>query len=341
MGSGHPLQIDGIGGGNPLTSKVAIISKSTRRDADVDYLFAQVRVDEQFVDLTPNCGNMLAAVGPFAIEAGLVTPVEGMTKVRIFNINTRKSIEAHVPTRNGAVTYLGDAHISGTPGTAAPISLSFSNAAGALTGALLPTGAATEMIGGVVATCFDCAIPMVLLRAEDFGLRGDETPAALDSDAALLARVEAIRLEAAERMGIADASGRVVPKPVLLSAPSAGGTIRARYFMPHQCHTAMATTGAVGVATACAHPGTVASQIAGLVSPPSQVVIEHPTGELEVSLTLDEHGEIVAGLMRTARRLFEGRVFAKPLIQAGPATKAVDANEVHDRPEMARTAGNP
>jgi 2-methylaconitate cis-trans-isomerase PrpF len=341
MGSGHPLQIDGIGGGNPLTSKVAIISKSTHPGADVDYLFAQVRIDEQFVDLTPNCGNMLAAVGPFAIEAGLVRPAEGMTTVRIFNTNTGKAIEAQVPTRNGAVTYLGDAHISGAPGTAAPISLSFSNAAGAMTGALLPTGAAIEMIGGVLATCFDCAIPMVLLRAEDFGLRGDETPAALDADTSLLAKIESIRLEAAERMGIANAGGRVVPKPVLLSPPSAGGTIRARYFMPHQCHTALATTGAVGIATACAHPDTVAARIAGLVTPPSQVVIEHPSGVLEVSLSRDDQGEIVAGLMRTARRLFEGRVFAKPLNPDASKTSSVETMDVYKRPGMARTAGNP
>lgn len=313
MGSGHPLQIDGIGGGNPLTSKVAIVSRSTHERADVDYLFAQVRVDEQIVDLTPNCGNMLAAVGPFAIEAGLVSPTEGETRVVIYNVNTDKLIEAHVPTEAGRVTYLGDAEIAGAPGTAAPISLSFADAAGTLTGKLLPTGLTSETVDGVRISCFDCAIPMVLINASDLGVTGGETPAQLDADPDFMTRLETIRLVAADRMGIANASGRVVPKPVLVSAPSDGGTIRARYFMPHSCHTALATTGAVGIATACATPGTVAADLAGRIETPSVVTIEHPSGTLEVSLTRDERGEIVAGLVRTARRLFEGRVFLKPL----------------------------
>lgn len=322
MGSGHPLQIDGIGGGNPLTSKVAIISRSRDPRADVDYLFAQVRVDERIVDLTPNCGNMLAAVGPFAIEAGLVAATGRDTPVVIHNVNTNKIIEARVPTRDGKVTYLGDAEISGAPGRAAPIALSFADAAGALTGRLLPSGRAREVIDGVNVTCIDCAIPMVLMDARDFGKSGGEKPTELDGDAAFMTRLESVRLLAAERMGIHNASGRVVPKPVLISPPARDGTIRARYFMPHQCHTALATTGAVGIATACATPGTIAAELVGLAAPPKTITIEHPSGVLDVSLTRDADGDIVAGLVRTARRLFEGRVFLKPLASRQPAWTA-------------------
>lgn len=311
MGSGHPLQIDGIGGGNPVTSKVAIIGPASVDGADVDYLFAQVRTDRQMVDYSPNCGNMLAAVGPFAIEAGLVQATGTSTLVRIHNVNTKKIIEAKVPTRNGEVIYLGDASIDGVPGLAAPIALTFLDAAGAKTGKLFPTGNPSDIIQGIPVTSIDCAIPMVLMRAEDVGVTGCEDAASLSANSELIAKLASIRTEAGRLMGMGDVSDMVIPKPVILSAPRKGGTLSVRYFMPNDCHPALATTGAVGIATAVASMGTVASSIAGATELPALIRIEHPGGRIDVQLEI-RNGATVAGLVRTARRLFEGYAFAKP-----------------------------
>lgn len=307
MGSGHELQIDGIGGGNALTSKVAIVGPASVANADVDYLFAQVHVRDRIVDTGPNCGNMLAGVGPFAIEAGLVRAEAGMTALRIHNVNTGKIIEARVATPDGRVTYDGQTAIDGVPGTAAPVHLAFLDAAGSKTGALLPTGAAIDRIGGIDVTCIDAAMPLVLIRAADLGKTGWETPAELDADGAFLARLEAIRVAAGERMGIRDAANSVIPKPVLLAAPRAGGTICARYFMPRTCHKALAITGGIGIATACATPGTLAH---GIAAGGGVIRVEHPSGCLEILLEQNpSDGSPVARVVRTARRLFEGAVF--------------------------------
>ncbi|WVT77485.1 4-oxalomesaconate tautomerase (plasmid) [Sinorhizobium chiapasense] len=318
MGSGHPLQIDGIGGGNPVTSKVAIVGPATVPGADVDYLFAQVRVDQQIVDTSPNCGNMLAAVGPFAIEAGLV-PARGQTTlVRIHNVNTGKMIEADVPTPNGNVSYLGEAAIDGVPGNAAPIALTFMDAGGARTGQLFPTGKPIDSIDGVAVTCIDCAMPMILIEADSIGATGFESAAELNADRTLLDRLEKLRIAAGERMGLGDVRNQVTPKPVLISRPKSGADVNVRYFMPHQCHPSLATTGAVGIATACIHEGTVASLLVGTRKPPVVLSIEHPSGHLDVKLH-ERDGKVVAGILRTARRLFEGHVFAKPVTQLGCA----------------------
>lgn len=311
MGSGHPLQIDGIGGGNALTSKVAIIDRPSRADADVDYLFAQVKVEQRVVDTSPNCGNMLAAVGPYAIEKGLVAARHPRTEVRIHNVNTGKIILATVETPGGQVVYRGDTHIAGAPGTASPVRLSFLDAAGSRTGRLLPTGNAQDNIHGLMVSLVDCAMPMVMIRAQDLGVHGGETPAELDANRALMERMEAIRIEAGARMGIADAGGKVIPKPVLLSAPQHGGHLQVRYFMPHHCHTALAITGGVGIATAAATPGTLANTFVGCVPMPGSITLEHPSGALDVGLSRSsENAPVVASVVRTARRLFEGRVFA-------------------------------
>ncbi|WP_081157960.1 4-oxalomesaconate tautomerase [Ensifer aridi] len=318
MGSGHPLQIDGIGGGNPVTSKVAIVGPATIPGADVDYLFAQVRVDQQIVDTSPNCGNMLAAVGPFAIEAGLVPARGETTLVRIHNVNTGRMIEADVPTPNGNVSYLGEAAIDGVPGSAAPIALTFMDAAGARTGQLFPTGKPIDSIDGVAVTCIDCAMPMMLVEAGAIGASGFESAAELNADKELLGRLERLRIAAGERMGLGDVRYQVTPKPVLISRSKSGGDISVRYFMPHQCHPSLATTGAVGIATACINEGTVASLLVGTRKPPVVLSIEHPSGHLDVKLH-ERDGKIVAGILRTARRLFEGHVFAKPVTQLGCA----------------------
>ena len=310
MGCGHELQIDGLGGGHPQTSKIAIVGRSRRPDADIDYLFAQAGVRDGRIDTAPNCGNMLAGVGPFAIEAGLVTPTAGETRVRIHNVNTAKLIEAIVQTPGGVVAYEGEAAIDGVPGTAAPIRLSFLDAAGAKTGRLLPTGSARDRIGGLDATCIDMAMPMVLLRAHDLGKTGHESPAELDADTGLLARLETIRREAGRLMGLGDVASSVIPKPVLLAPPRAGGTIAVRYFTPHSCHRSVAATGAVGLATACMVQGSLAQALAGPAQP---VVLEHPSGRIPIELELAPPGAAIpvlrASLIRTARRLFAGTVF--------------------------------
>lgn len=309
MGAGHELEIDGIGGGHPVTSKVAIVGPSRVAGADVDYLFAQVKVKERVVDTSPNCGNMLAGVGPFAIEAGLVPVRDDVTPVRIYNVNTRKLVEARVSTPGGRVSYEGDTAIDGVPGTAAALHLAFLDAAGSKTGKLLPTGAPRDVVDGVEVSCVDAAMPVVLVRAADLGKTGLEAPAALTNDVAFMRRLEAIRIEAGKRMGIANAAELVIPKPTLIAPAAHGGAMTTRYFMPHQCHASLAITGAVAIATAAVTPGTLAAQMAGGVELPAEVTLEHPAGRLAVRLERQpDRAEPVAWVVRTARRLFEGSV---------------------------------
>lgn len=311
MGSGHELEIDGIGGGSPQTSKVAIVSTSSHPEADVDYLFVQVMVAQRRVDTAPNCGNMLCAIGPFAIEHGLVNASSPVTTVRIRNLNTNTLVDSEVLTPNGRVRYEGDTAIDGVPGTAAPIKLTFLDAAGAKTGHLLPTGRVREQFDGVEVTCIDMAMPMVLMHAEALGKTGYESPAELDADQALLQRLESIRLQAGRAMGLGDVSQMVIPKPVLLSPARHGGSLNTRYFMPHNCHRSLAATGAIGLASACALPGSVAFDLTP-VQGAALVRLEHPGGQIEVSLECaeDEPPEAMrASLIRTARRLFTGDVF--------------------------------
>lgn len=305
MGGGHDLGIDGIGGGNAVINKVAIVGPASVPGADVDYLFAQVRVREGIVDTSPNCGNMLAAVGPFAIEAGLVAPVADRTQVRIHNVNTGKLIDATVATPGGQVTYDGEARIDGVPGTAAPIELSFPNAAGARTGRLLPTGRPVDRIDGIDVTCIDAAMPVMLVRAADLGRTGREAPSEF-ADSGFRTRLENLRIEAGRRMGFPNSASMVIPKPVLI-APATEATLHTRYFMPHDCHSALAVTGAVAIATACVTSGTIAAEMIGPLAPPVPITLAHPSGQLVVRL---EPGP-VARVQRTARRIFQGHVFAR------------------------------
>ncbi|MFB4393336.1 MULTISPECIES: 4-oxalomesaconate tautomerase [unclassified Pseudomonas] len=313
MGSGHELEIDGIGGGSPQTSKVAIISPSLHADADVDYLFVQVMVAQRRVDTAPNCGNMLCAVGPFAIEQGLVKGQDGETLVRIRNLNTNSFVNSLVQTPGGIVRYEGRTAIDGVPGTAAPVHLTFLDAVGSKTGQLFPTGNTVDVIDGVPVTCIDMAMPMMIVHASDLGVNGASTPAELDADSALLQRLEALRLKAGKAMGLGDVSGMVIPKPVLVSPPRYDGTVQVRYFMPHSCHRALAITGAVGLATACVSPGTVIAQMLGETGQALTAVrLEHPSGAIDVALSRSgaEGKTIQASVVRTARRLFSGFVYA-------------------------------
>jgi len=322
MGSPHEIQIDGIGGSHSVTSKVAMISPSKRADADVDYLFAQVQIHEKFVDTKPNCGNMLVAVGPFAIEAGLVPALHPETTVRIFNVNTQSLVEAIVKTPNGTVTYEGDAAIDGVPGTAAPVKLNFKSAIGAVTGKMLPTGKPLDVIDGVEVSCVDVAMPIVMMRSQDLGKTGYETPVELDADRALMARMEAIRRKAGVLMGMGDVSRNVVPKIALLAPPRHGGTITSRFFVPETCHKSHPVTGTVCISSACSIPGTLAAQIAPLPAAPQGIVkIEHPSGMILIDLDADLAGgksEIRrAALIRTARRLMDGQVYVPQHVWAG------------------------
>lgn len=322
MGSPHDYQVDGIGGGMTLTSKVAIISKSKRTDADVDYLFAQVSIKQAIVDTKPNCGNMLVAVGPFAVEAGLVPAKHPETTVRIYNVNTASIVEAIVQTPNGKVTYDGTARIDGVAGTAAPVGVNFKSAIGAVTGKLLPTGKPLDIIDGIEVSCIDVAMPMILMRAADFGKTGYETVAELDADKELFKRMEPIRIKAGTLMGMGDVSKLVVPKIGLLAKPREGGTITSRYFVPDACHAAHAVTGTVCVASACAIPGTVAAKLVNLPAGPQGILtLEHPSGTIAIDLDADftDGKEIVrrAALVRTARRVFEGASLVPAKIWAG------------------------
>jgi 2-methylaconitate cis-trans-isomerase PrpF/tripartite-type tricarboxylate transporter receptor subunit TctC len=311
IGASDPLQLDGLGGNSTLNSKVAIVSLSTVPDCDLDYLFAQVGVGHQSVDTRPNCGNMLSGVAPFAIEQGLIEAQDGTTTVRIHNVNTGAKIEATVQTPGGRVTYEGSARIDGVAGTAAPILLNFLDAWGAVTGHLFPTGQRTESIEGVTVTCIDAAMPLMIMRASELGLTGRERPAELDANAALLEQIEVMRLEAGRRMGLGDVSGSVVPKPVIVSPGDSPDSIVSRYFTPHRCHSSHAVTGAIGVSTAFALPGTVAS---GLLRASGRHLLSvvHPQGQIDIDVEVagEGHHAVVqkAALVRTARKIMQGQL---------------------------------
>lgn len=324
MGSPDRRQIDGMGGGHPLTSKVAVIGPPSRPDVDVDYLFLQVMVDRAEVSDGQNCGNILAGVGPFALERGLVRPGSPYSDVRIHMVNTGGVAVARVLSPGGSVRYGGDARIDGVPGTAAPIALDFRDVAGSSCGALLPTGSVMDMVRGVEVTCIDNGMPVVVIRAADVGKTGYETPEELEADETLRRRIEAIRLELGPRMKLDDVSGKTVPKMCLVAPPRAGGQICTRTFIPHRVHEAIGVLGAVSVASACALPGSVAFDMAG-VNPGYGTIcinVEHPTGVFatELELAKDKRGVRFcrSALVRTARKLMEGSVFIPSRIWGGP-----------------------
>ena len=311
MGSPDPRQIDGIGGADPLTSKVAVLSPPTRPGADVDYLFLQVFPDRPLVSDAQGCGNILAAVGPAALELGLMPAQDGETPVRIHMVNTGEVATARIHTPGGRVNYAGEAAVDGVPGTAAPVPLVFETLAGSMCGAMLPTGNPLDRIDGVDCTLIDMGMPIVVLAAADFGLTGRESREALDADAGLKARLEAIRLKAGPMMTLGDVTEATVPKMTLVSPAVAGGAISTRSFIPHRCHASIGVFAAVSVAAACTLPGTPAGRIA-LLPPDGRFRIEHPTGAAEVLIERDGAGRITgAGTLRTARKLFAGRVFPR------------------------------
>ena len=314
MGSPDPRQIDGMGGADPLTSKVAVIRKSERDGIDVDYLFLQVFVDQAIVTDAQNCGNILAGVGPFAIERGLVGATGDETQVAIFMENTGQVAIATVQTPNGAVNYSGEAKIDGVPGSHAPVPLEFRDTAGSSCGALLPTGNASDMIEGVRCTLIDNGMPCIVFRAEEVGATGYETREELESEAfaAQRARIEKIRLAAGPLMNLGDVREKSVPKMMLVAPPQHGGAVTVRSFIPHRAHATIGVLGAVSVATACLVEGSPAAEVASLPEGSRKTLsVEHPTGEMSCVLEVNDAGEVEsAALLRTARKLMDGIVFA-------------------------------
>jgi 4-oxalomesaconate tautomerase len=312
IGSPDPRQIDGIGGAHPLTSKVAVISRASRPDADVDYLFLQVGVDQATVSDRQNCGNLLAGVGPFAVERGLAAAAP----VRIHMVNSGSVATASFTGADGAVEYEGGTAIAGVPGTAAAIVLDFAGTSGSATGALLPTGNVTDVIDGVTVTCVDNGMPVVVVAAAALGCSGYESVAELEADSRLRERVRALQLGAGSLMGLGDVSAASVPKISLAAAPADGGTICTRSFIPVRVHEAIGVLGAVSVMTALLLDGAAGSDLAAIKPGQARFDIEHPTGHLEVEVEVDQDTRAVrrSGVVRTARKLFDGTVFPRRLL---------------------------
>lgn len=311
MGSPDLRQIDGMGGADPLTSKVAIVRKSTRAGVDVDYLFLQVFVDQPIVTDAQNCGNILAGVGPFAIERGLVAAENGETPVSIYMENTGQIAVAKVQTPDGVVNYKGEAQIDGVPGGSAPVPLTFQDTSGSSCGALLPTGNAVDVIDGVEVTMIDNGMPCVVMRASDMGITGQEAPEDLEAYTVLRKKLEKIRLACGPMMNLGDVSEKTVPKMTMVSAAQDGAAISTRTFIPHRCHKTIGVLGAVSVATACLIEGTPAYDLAQAgQGHERKISVEHPTGEMTVVATLDENGAVTeAAILRTTRKLMDGEIF--------------------------------
>jgi 4-oxalomesaconate tautomerase len=312
MGSPDPRQIDGMGGADPLTSKVAVVSKSIRAGVDVDYLFLQAFVDQAIVSDAQNCGNILAGIGPFVIERGLITAKDGETQVRIFMENTGQIAVATVATPGGKVSYAGEARIDGVPGTSAAIPLEFRDTAGSTCGALLPSGNPIDMVNGVPVTLIDNGMPCVVMKATDVGATGYESREELDTATELKSKIEAIRLAVGARMNLGDVSGKSVPKMMLVAPPRFGGAVTVRSFIPHRAHASIGVLGAVSVATACLIEGSPAAKVAVIPDGRRKTLsVEHPTGETTCVMELDETGKVTsAAMLRTARKLMDGEVFA-------------------------------
>ncbi|WP_170358423.1 4-oxalomesaconate tautomerase [Ruegeria arenilitoris] len=321
LGAGQSINIDGIGGGTAVTTKVAMLSVSDDDWADIDYFFAQVSVEEKLVDFKPTCGNILSGVAPAAIEMGLFQPKGDVTEVRIRAVNTGARVVAKVQTPGGELVYEGDAEIAGVPGQSAPIQLSFMGVVGSATGAFLPTGNLRDAVQGIEVTCMDVAMPMAIARASDFGLTGYESADELDANRGFFDRMEAVRIEAGKLMGMGDVSKSVTPKFGLVAPAKKGGTLAIRYFMPWRTHPTMAVTGAQCMASCALTPGTVADSLLDRPeASPADVVLEHASGNIDVLVDFSNGQEFKvnsAGLVRTARKLADGHVYVPESVWNG------------------------
>ena len=332
MGSPDARQIDGIGGANPLTSKVAIVQLSKRQGVDLDYLFTQVFVDEPRTSTLQNCGNILAGVGPYAVENRLINPSDPETTLTIYMENSDSVADVTFMTPGGAVDYDGDARIDGVPGTASPVMINFRDMEGSTSGSLLPTGKLVDIIKGIDVTCLDNGMPVVLIEAKSIERTGYESREDLNADVKLKKILEAIRLESGHMMNLGDVTDKTVPKMTLVSPPRHGGTICTRSFIPHDCHAAIGVFAAVSVGTASTLPGTVADRVAAVPKGSTKLIsVEHPTGEISIEMQIDDTGNQPrvkrAALLRTARRLFEGQVWIPASVWDGKASKLSHAAE--------------
>lgn len=307
---GDSRQIDGLGGANPLTSKVAIISKSNKKDCDIDFLFVQVVVGENRIDISPNCGNILAGVGAFSIEEGLIKAQDKTTSIKINMINSNNICELKLQTPNSKLTFIGDAKIDGVEGTSSPIICNYIDVAGSVCGSLFPTGNKKEIINGVEITCIDNGMPVVLIDAKSLKKTGYESCDELSSDSLFRKKLEDIRLKAGPLMNLGDVTNRVIPKMTLVSKATKGGNINTRTFIPHACHAAIGVLGAVSVASACLYDDCVTTMAKTTKDLNQKISVEHPSGEFSVELTCEEeNGELKikkAGLLRTARIISKG-----------------------------------
>ena len=347
MGSPDKRQIDGLGGAHPLTSKVAIVRKSSKPGVDIDFLFAQLQPDKDTVDTTPNCGNMLAGVVPFALETGLVQAQGETSTFRVLTLNTDMACDITVqtpllPATQGStsiketssakryVEYSGDARIDGTPGSSAPITINFLDTAGSVCSSLLPTGQVKDTITvagegfapfKLDVTCIDNGMPLVIFKASDLDRTGYESAAELNGDEDLKKRIEALRLQISLKMGLGDVSQKNYPKMTLIALPRDGGSITTRSFIPHVCHDAIGVLAAVTVGTACVLRGSVCDGVAVMQAGATQhVSVEHPTGEFSVALETDPKNPqnvTKAALLRTARLLMRGEVMVPFAVWAG------------------------
>lgn len=324
MGSPDKRQIDGLGGAHPLTSKVGIVSNSSTPGVDLDFLFAQLQPDKDTVDTTPNCGNMLAAVVPFALETGLVSPAGDTTTLRVLTLNTDMQCDITVMTPKGQVEYEGTSRIDGAPGTSAPITINFLDTAGSVAPGLLPTGNARDLIDGIAVTCIDNGMPLVIFKATDVGRTGYESVDLLNADTELKTRIERLRIACGHAMKLGDVTSKNYPKMTLIASPREGGSICTRSFIPHVCHEAIGVLAAVTVATACVLDGSVTQGVASV--PPGnvkKVSVEHPTGEFSVEIEVDAanpQNVTRAALLRTARLLMRGEVMVPASVWAGKST---------------------
>ena len=312
MGSPDRRQIDGLGGANPLTSKVGIVRKSQTPGVDLDFLFAQLQPDRDTVDTTPNCGNMLAAVVPFALERGLVSPQGEETTLRVLTLNTDMQCDITVQTPGGQVSYEGEARIDGVPGTSAAIKINFLDTAGSVAASLLPTGRVLDVIDGIKVTCIDNGMPLVIFKAADVGRTGYESVETLNADTELKSRIEKLRIACGHAMGLGDVTAKNYPKMTLIAPPRTGGSICTRSFIPHVCHDAIGVLAAVTVGTACVLEGSTTQGVALVPSGTAKTIsVEHPTGEFSVELEIDPNNPenvLRAALLRTARLIMRGEV---------------------------------
>ncbi|MDH2880281.1 2-methylaconitate cis-trans isomerase PrpF family protein [Bacillus cytotoxicus] len=317
LGAGNARGVDGMGSLDPLSNKIAIIRKSTDPGIDIDYLFLQADLKKMVLDDSVNCGNIISAVAPYAIESGVIKAESGEMTVTIRNVNTNAIVESKILTENGNVLYSGDVKIDGVPGTGAPIRLNFMNSVGSVTGKLFPTGSKMDVIEGINVSCIDVSVPLIIIQATELGIEGDESPELLNSNTMFLNKIDMIRKKVAALANLGNVSNKVIPKIAIVSRPRKSGTITSRYFIPHQCHSTHAVTGSLALSAAIKINGTTANHIVKKsgsykVEESNPIIIEHPAGQIQTeSIVVESNGKYSikqSSITRTARLILKGEL---------------------------------